>query len=113
MGIVNPRTRSVVTFRVRSGVFPATWTELRQRLGTRAGTRSTESHPIWGRIDGRGHTIWLSDVRLADSRSEPPVWEVRMEALAALPPEGQRHWEEVRASICEFFEQAGLPLETT
>ncbi len=103
--------RRVVTFRVRAGVFPDKWRELRRQLGARAGSRRTEAHPIWERIDGRGSTIWLSDVRLADSRSEPPIWEVRMAALAELSPEGQQQWEEAHATICDFFEAAGLPLE--
>lgn len=36
-----------------------------------------------------------------------------MEALASLPPAAQQHWDEVPATICEFFEQAGLPLDMT
>ncbi len=101
----------VVTFRVSADAFPAGWHELKRRLGTRAARRSTDSHPIWRRIDGRGFTIWLSEIRLADSISEPPIWEVRMEALATLSPEGQQCWEEAYAALCDFFADAELPFE--
>lgn len=101
----------VVTFRVSTDVFPAEWHEMNHRLKASPASRSTKRHPTWRRIDGRGFTIWLSDVTIADSTRKPPVWEVRMEALASLSPEGQRRWEEAVATICEFFANAGLPFK--
>jgi len=100
-----------VTFRVSAEAFPSQWRELKKQLGARAASRTTEEHPTWMRIDGHGFTIWLSEVRLADSSTEPPVWETRMESLNPLPPEGQRRWEEVHGGIIGFLENLGLPFE--
>jgi hypothetical protein len=99
------------TFRINAKIFPAMG-DLYRRLGAKKATRRTDLHPIWRRIDGNGFTIWLSEIRLASSDSEQPVWELKMEALASLPPEGKKCWEDTYIMIHDFFREAGLVIKT-
>lgn len=100
-------------FTLQSRTVPATWRDLLKALGCRKSDRETEEFPIWWRIDGKGFTLWLSEVRLADSTSVPPTWRLKLEALAALPPAGKEQWDVCYASIKKIFEDAGLFYEIT
>lgn len=96
------------SFKVRVAAFPADrWLEFRKALQSRRSTRHTGGPP-WERIDGRGYTLWLQDVRLVDSRTVPPTWEIRLESLAPLNSDGQRHWAEVSKAIELFIRASGL-----
>jgi len=95
------------SFTVQTASFPGgVWIELRKALRSIRSARG-----CWQRIDGSGFTLWLSDVRLADSRSQPPTWEIRLESLAPLNPAGQQRWSEACEAIAQFLEQIG-PIET-
>ena len=99
------------TFRVRAVAFPACdWYEFRKVFRPRRASRSMRDPggPPWERIDGRGFTIWVSDGCLADSRTVPPTWEVRLESLAPLNPEGQQCWRDVCEGIERFLQASGL-----
>ena len=56
----------------------------------------------------RAFPLWVSDGRLSDSRTVPPTWEIRLEALAPLYSEGQRYWREVCEGIEQFLRASGL-----
>jgi hypothetical protein len=45
---------------------------------------------------------------LADSRTVPPTWEIRLESLAPLNQAGQECWREVCEGIERFLRLAGL-----
>ena len=99
------------SFKVRVVAFPACdWCEFRKTLRARRSGRTMRDPggPPWERIDGRGFTLWISEVRLCDSRTVPPTWEIRLESLAPLNTEGQRHWREVCEGIEQFLRASGL-----
>ena len=100
------------SFKVRAAAFPAgRWIEFRKAFKLRRSARDKDGPP-WERIDGRGFTLWLSDVRLADSRTVPPTWEIRLESLAPLNPDGELRWAEVCEAIALFIRVSGLePVE--
>jgi hypothetical protein len=99
------------TFKVRAVAFPAgEWYKFRKVFKPRRTSRTMRDRggPLWERIDGRGFTIWVSDGCLADSRTVPPTWEVRLESLAPLNTEGQQCWREVCEGIERFIRVSGL-----
>ena len=97
------------SFKVRIAAFPGQrWSEYRKVFKAKRSNRGTG--PAWERIDGPGFTIWLSDVVLFDSRTAPPTWEIRLEALAALNPAGHQCWQEVCTGIEQFLQEQGLKL---
>jgi hypothetical protein len=53
---------------------------------------------------------WLSDVVLFDSRTAPPTWDIRLEALVSLNPAGHQCWQEVCTGIEQFLQEQGLTL---
>lgn len=57
------------------------------------------SGPSWKRIGGRGFTLWVSEIRLTDSTTVPPTWEIRLQSLATLNAKGQQCWAEVCKGI--------------
>ena len=100
------------SFKVRAAAFPAgQWLDFRKAFKPRRSARDKDGPPC-ERIDGRGFTLWLSEVRLADSRTVPPTWGIRLESLAPLNPDGQRRWAEVCEAIALFIRTSGLePVE--
>lgn len=107
-GVVGTTLVHEASFKVRAAAFPAgRWLEFRKALKPRQSTRDTGGPP-WERIDGRGFTLWLSHVRLSDSRTVPPTWEIRLESLSPLNPDGQRQWAEVCEAIAMFIRASGL-----
>lgn len=99
------------SFKVRAAAFPANfWYEFRKAFKVRQSSRTMRNPggPPWGRIDGRGFTFWVSEVRLSDNRTVPPTWEIRLESLASLNPEGKRYWQEVCEGIERFLRASGL-----
>jgi hypothetical protein len=100
------------SFKVRAAAFPAgRWLEYRNAFKPRRSARDKDGPP-WERIDGRGFTLWLSDVRLADSRTVPPTWEIRLESLIPLNLPGQERWAQVCEAIALFIQSSGLePVE--
>lgn len=108
--IVNPtieieRTAKATTFRASRDVFPQGWLGVVSSLSARRGGRSTDEFPLWSRIDGRGYTIWLSEVGLAQTR--PTIWQARLETLSPLPHHAQARWDQVEASILAFWKTLG------
>jgi len=96
-----------ISFKVRADAFPGLdWSQYCKVFKAKPTSRG--SGPAWNRIDGPGFTIWISDVALFDSRTVPPTWEIRLEALAALSPAGVQCWQEVCQGIERFFQQAGF-----
>jgi len=97
-------TARSVAFQARTDIFPSkAWRELQKELGAKRSSRSTDLFPIWLRIDGREFTIWVSEIRLADSKSQPPIWEIQMESLSQLTAEGEDRWQQAYNCIESFF----------
>jgi hypothetical protein len=97
------------SFKVRAAGFPASdWLEFLKTFKARSANRRDLFSPLWLRMDGPGFTLWMSDCRLVDSRSEPPIWEIRLEALATLNQRGQACWQEVCDGIERFIQASGL-----
>jgi hypothetical protein len=101
------------SFKVRTLAFPACdWMEFRKVFKSKRTKRSKrDGGPPWERIDGKGFTIWISDVCLLDSRTDPPTWEIRLETLAALNQPGQLCWQEVCEGIERFIQASGLQID--
>lgn len=106
----NPREANFI---LQAHPVPAAWRELLKALVCRRSDRETEEFPIWWRIDGKGYTLWLSEVQLADSTSVPPTWRLKLETLATLPPAGKEHWNVCYSSIKKTLEDAELLYEIT
>jgi hypothetical protein len=98
------------SFKVRVAGFPGgDWFEFRKAFKAKPTNRTKRDFgPPWERIDGQGFTIWISDWCLLDSRSTPPTWEIRLEALATLNQPGQTCWQEVCEGIERFIRASGL-----
>lgn len=100
-------------FTLQSRTVPAAWRELLKALGCCKSDRATEDFPIWWRINGKGFTLWLSEVQLADSTSVPPTWRLKLEALATLTPAGKEQWDTCYNAIEKFLQDAQLQYEIT
>lgn len=100
-----------VIFRWRSASSGVSWLSVKKELGSVRCSRTTENHHIWNRIDGNGFTIYLSDVRLADSSKDVPVWEAVLESLSLLPPSGVEKWESIVCTINSYLEDADVEYE--
>jgi hypothetical protein len=99
------------SFRVRAAAFSGSdWYEFRKafKVGRSGRPMRDPGVPPWARIDGRGFTLWVSEVRLADSRTVPPTWEIRLQSLAPLNAAGEQCWAEVCEGIERFIRASGL-----
>ncbi|WP_020469670.1 barstar family protein [Zavarzinella formosa] len=98
------------SFKFRGTRFLHDWNAYRKALKLRRSDRPMRDTdgPPWERIDGRGFTIWVSEICSANRRTESPAWEIRMESLALLNPEGQQCWSEACEGIERFIRASGL-----
>jgi hypothetical protein len=100
-----PKTIREASYTARGDAFPLwDWLQyskvFKAKLCRRAGR-------TWNRIDGIGFIIWMSDAALVGSRTTPPTWEIRLEALARLNPAGEARWQEICQGVERFFQQVG------
>ena len=98
-----------VIFTLQARELPAEHRAWLKELGCRKSDRHTEDFPIWWRIDGKGYTLWLSEIRLADSTATPPTWHFKLEALTVLPQVGIERWDMSYESIQQFLRDARIP----
>ena len=109
---MNKNTKAVMVT-LSTNALPASWKDLLKELGCRKGNCHTEDFPIWWRIDGKGYTLWLSEIRLADSTATPPTWHFKLETLAALPPAGIEKWDVIYAATVQFLEEMNVTYAIT
>ena len=97
------------SFRFRNNHFLHDWDEYYRAFKIRRSDRPMRDGdgPPWGRIDGRGFTIWVSEICSAGRDIVPPAREIRLESLAPLNPAGQRCWREVCDGIEAFIRATG------
>ncbi|CAH1385459.1 hypothetical protein [Candidatus Nitrotoga sp. M5] len=109
------RTQNIfeANFILRGNPVSAAWRDLLKMLNCRKSDRGTKDYPIWRRIDGKGFTLWLSEIQLADSASKPPTWRFKLESLATLPPMGKEQWDICLGAIEKFLQDAELQYEIT
>ncbi len=98
-------------FRWRGESSRISWLSLNKEIGSTRCARSTENHFIWNRINGKGFTIFLSDVRLSNSTKEPPEWEAVVESLSQLSPQGKEKFIVVVNTIESYLAEAGVEYE--
>ena len=107
------RNLRTVTFTLQAREFPAEHTTWLKELGCRKSDRHTEDFPIWWRIDGKGYTLWLSEIMLADSAATPPTWHFKLETLAALPPGGEERWDQSYEATEQFLHDAKISFDVS
>lgn len=100
-----------ITFRWCGETSGLEWLSLKRDVEGKTCSRSTEEHPIWSRIDGKGFTIYLSEVTLSNSAKAPPEWEVVVESLVLLNRQGQDRIKFITDTIELYLNQAGLVFE--
>ena len=97
-----------VDYTVETSVWPNSFRDLVKAWGFRSSKRSADEFPIWMVLTGKGFSIWLSEVKLADSTSQPPKWSLRIEALSELSDDGRAAWHDLRQSFDEYFIEQGF-----
>ena len=97
------------SFKFRNNGFQHDWAAYYRAFKIRRSDRPMRDGdgPPWGRIDGRGFTIWVSEICSAGSGIIPPASEIRLESLAPLNSVGQRCWQEVCDGIEAFIRATG------
>ena len=109
--------KAAVGFRewtIRCDAFPmGQFFRFTSEIGARHCDRRSGGHRRWRRIIGQGYVIWLTDVTLADSSCDPPVWKFRLETLTQLNAAGQETWDEIVAALNRWCERLGLRYEVS
>ncbi|MCJ8311618.1 MAG: hypothetical protein HRU38_02790 [Saccharospirillaceae bacterium] len=100
-----------VTFRWKSKSLDFSWSIVGKELGMVRCSRITENHSLWKKYDGKGYSIFLSDVVIYDSSNNSVEWEATMESLSKLTDDGIETWNLFKSTIHGFLTDAGIEPE--
>lgn len=104
----------VLDIQIRIAAFPGgARADFTREVGARRAARTTQAHPLWLAVRGRGYAIWLSDVTPKNMAATPPLWAIRVETRSTLNAEGQQAWSSLVAALEAWCRRLGLDYTIT